>query len=179
MIFNMRHWQRELKKMAARLRRHGKQRRWLPSSDPSVEKAVMLGFYSIRKTLHSFNPPPDLETPPALHLTAFPRNRSQRVPPADLFWPDVGEAFDLDKPSSCTLPLEYACNQFIHSVYFSLWLAPDRKLCGIFVCSDKEKEKRIFRFDLDQIINLFDTIAGSSRKIVPMKFAPETNRVTM
>jgi len=138
----------------------------------------MLGFYAIRKMLHAFNPPPALEKPPALHVIAFPRNRSW-VPPSDIFWPEVTEAFDLAKPSAETLNLEYACNQIIHSHYFSLWLAPDRKLHGIFVCSDKLTEDKIFRLDLDRIISLFETIADSSRKVVPLKFAPETNRVTM
>ena len=138
----------------------------------------MLGFYAIRKMLQAFNPPSVLEEPPTIHVIAFPRN-CFRVPPSEIFWPEVAEAFDLAKPRAETLNLEDACNQIIHSHYFSLWLAPNRTLRGIFVCSDKLREDRIFRLDLEKIISLFDTIAESSREIAPMKFAPEANRVTM
>jgi len=178
MIFNMDYWQSELRRISATLGRHREQRRWVAASDSSVEKAVMIGFYAVRKMLQSFNPPPALEGSPKLRVTTFPRN-STKVPPSDMFWPEVPEAFDLTKPRGETLKLEVACNQIIHGLYFSLWFGPNRILRGIFVCSDHRWEEKIFRIELQEIIELFVNIANSDRKIVRMKFAPDRNRVMM
>lgn len=165
-------------RLARLLRRHMAQRRWLPSSDASVEKAVMLGFYAIRKMLESFDPVP-VESEGPLSLTTFRRNRS-RVSP--LAFPDVSEAFDLTGPKMVELELREVCNQIIHSHFFSLWLARDQALHGVFFCSDRnwKEGKEVYRLDIEAIVTLFERIAKSRRKYVSLRhFYPENNRIVM
>lgn len=175
MIFDTRYWKSELKRLARTLRQHGKQRRWVAASDASVEKCVMLGFYAIRKMLESFHPA--LKAPASLRVTAFPRNSTKL---SLISWPEVGEAFDLTRPRRETLKVKEACNQVIHSHFFSLWLGPDRILRGVFLCSDRIKNQKVYRVDLDTIIDLFEEIAASRITTASLAhFYPDNNRVSM
>ena len=75
MIFETNYWRLELERLARRLKRHMTQSRWLASSDASVEKSVMLGFYSIRKLLEAFQPPPNMNF--NSKITTFLRNQNK------------------------------------------------------------------------------------------------------
>lgn len=176
MIFDNRYWQDELRRLASSLRRNAALLRRHPASDAAVEKCVMLGFYAIRKMLHSFNPPPTLENQLRLQLTVFPCQGPSYSP---VFWPDVRESFDLDRPRNETHELEFVCNQIIHSHFFALWFNQERKLMGLFFSSDHFKDKKLFRLDLASIATLFEDIAESRRRIVKIQFAPRDNRITM
>lgn len=179
MIFDTQYWQRELIRLAEALRKHGTQKRWLRASDASVEKCVMLGFYAIRKMLpgHAFRPPPYLENKPSLRITTYSRNKVTR---STISWPDVKVAFDLKQGRRETLDIDYVCNQFIHSHFFSTWLGPNKELRGVFCCSDRSKDKEIYRFELVTIIDLFEAVGTSQHKVASLRhFAPEDNRIIM
>jgi hypothetical protein len=175
MIFETYYWRLELGRLARVLRRHMKQRRWRIASDASVEKCIMLGFYSVRKLLEAFQPPPNMVL--QLTVTTFPRNRKKLSP---ICWPEVAEAFDLDAPGTETIDLLYLCNQVIHSYFFSIWLAPDHALRGVFFSSDRYKDKKIYRMDISTTVALFEQIADSRHKFASLAhFYPDHNRVVM
>jgi len=175
MIFETYYWRLELGRLALRLRRHMKQRRWLTSSDASVEKCIMLGFYSIRKLLEAFQPPPNMNF--QSKVTAFPRNKEKL---SLICYPEVTEAFELDKPKIETIALKDLCNQIIHSYFFSVWLGPNHELRGVFFSSDYYKDKKIYRMEILAIAALFEKIASSRRKFVSLAhFYPENNHVIM
>lgn len=175
MIFDTYYWRLELARLARALRRHMAQRRWRAASDASVEKCVMLGFYSVRKLLEAFQPPPNMAL--QITVTTFPRNRNML---SSICWPDVAEAFDLDMPGTETLGLRDVCNQVIHSYFFSVWLGTDRVLRGVFFSSDRNKERRVYRIDISTIVTLFEKIASSRRKVASLAhLGPDHNRVVM
>lgn len=177
MIFDASYWQGEMGRLAKLLRRHSRQRRWTAASDASVEKCVMLGFYAIRKMLHSAHPPAHLKPPPKVHVTVFPRNTIKLSP---LWKAEVSEAFDLTNPTIQRFDLEFVCDQIIHSFFFSLWLDTNRALRGVFVSSDKKKEQKVYRIDLSTILKLFEDIATCSPLTADFPwFYPDHNRVTM
>lgn len=175
MIFETYYWQLELKRLARKLRGHMAQKRWLDASDASVEKCIMLGFYSVRKTLEAFHPPPNMSFDIA--VATFPRNKEKLSP---ICFPDVTEAFDLNKHSSEIIELRELCNQIIHSYYFSVWLNDSSKLKGVFFCSDRLKNKKIYRIDMSVIVSLFEKIASSHHKVASfVHLYPDHNRVIM
>jgi hypothetical protein len=149
MIFKTYYWRLELARLARVLRRHMKQRRWRAASDASVEKCVMVGFFAVRKMIDAFQPPPNM--PSQVALTTFHRNKESLSP---ICWPDVGESFELTKPCDENIPLRELCNQIIHSHFFSLWLAPDQALQGIFFCSDRYKNRKLYRISIAVIVEL-------------------------
>jgi hypothetical protein len=135
----------------------------------------MLGFYSVRKLLEAFQPPPNMAL--QLTVTTFPRNRKKLSP---ICWPEISEAFDLGAPGTETIGLRDLCNQVIHSYFFSVWLAPDHAFRGVFFSSDRNKDKKIYRIDISAIVALFEKIANSRHKFVSLAhFYPDHNRVVM
>lgn len=175
MIFETYYWRLELERLARRLRRHITQSRWLTTSDASVEKCIMLGFYSIRQLLEAFQPPPNMTF--QSKVTAFPRNQNKLSP---ICYPGVGEAFNLDKPKTETIGLRELCNQVIHSYFFSVWLGSDHRLRGVFFSSDFNKDIKVYRMDISAVAELFEKIASSRHKFVSLAHLyPDNNRVIM
>ncbi len=175
MIFETNYWKLELKRLALILRRHITQDRWLAASDASVERCVMIGFYSIRKLLQAFQPPPNIKF--QSKVTVFPRNQNKLSP---ICFPEVPEAFDLDKPKIETIGLKKLCDQVIHSYFFSVWLGTDHKLRGVFFSSDYKKDIKVYRMDILAIIELFEKIANSRHKFASLAhFYPDNNRIIM
>ena len=175
MIFATYYWRLELARLARLLRRHMRQRRWRAASDASVEKCVMLGCYAVRKMLHAFQPPPNMPTD--VPLTTFPHNGKKL---SRIVWPSVEDAFDLAKPGGERISLRELSNQVIHSHFFSLWLGPDRALRGIFFCSDRNKDRKVYRLHMVALVTLFEQIASSRRRAASLAHLyPDHNRVTM
>jgi hypothetical protein len=175
MIFETYYWRLELGRLARRLRRHMKQRRWFISSDASVEKCVMLGFYSIRKLLEAFQPPPNMNF--QSKVTTFPRNKEKLSP---ICYPEVTEAFELDRPKTETIGLKDLCNQIIHSYFFSVWLGSNHGLRGVFFSSDYYEDIKVYRMDISAIVALFERIASSRHKFASLAhFYPDNNHVIM
>ena len=175
MIFETYYWRLELNRLARRLRSHMTQKRWVDASDASVEKCIMLGFYSVRKLLEAFQPPPNMSL--KFTVTTFPRNKKKLSP---ICFPDVTEAFDLDTHGSEVLELRELCNQVIHSYYFSVWLDDSSTLKGVFFCSDRLKNNKVYRMDISAIVSLFEQIASSRHNIASLvHFYPDHNRVIM
>ena len=174
MIFNTYYWQRELERLALILRRHMAQRRWVAASDASVEKSVMLGFYALRKMLESFNPA--VNCPNHIKLTTFPRGPGKLSP---IVFPAVSDAFVLTKPRITSMAILDVCNEIIHSHFFSLWVDPFQALQGVFFASDRKKDERVCRLDVQKIVELFEGVARSRAPVSLSHFVQENNRVVM
>ncbi len=175
MIYETKYWQHELKRLAQKLHKHRFQKRWLTLSDSSVEKCIMLGFYSIRKLLKAFDPPPDMNI--HFKLITFPRNKNKL---STSCFPKVSETFDLKKPNDESIKLYDLCNIVIHSYYFNIWLSTNNKLKGIFVTSDHYMDKKVYRMEISNIIELFEQIATSHRKYASgIHFSPDNNHIIM
>ena len=174
MIFNTHYWKRELERLALILRGHLAQRRWVAASEASVEKSVMLGFYAIRKMLESFDRA--LKAPGHLRVTTFPRRKVKLSP---IVFPDVAEAFDLMRPTSVSLPTREVCHEIIHSHFFSIWVDPHRSLRGVFFASDRHRNERVCRLEMEGIVSLFESIARTRTPVRLDRFVPDNNRVIM
>ncbi len=86
----------------------------------------------------------------------------------------------MSRPSWQKRSLKYLCDQVIHSYFFSTWLNPDRKLRGVFFCSDRLKDREIYRLELTTIIDLFEAVGTSRRTLGSLRhFAPDNNRLIL
>ncbi len=176
MIFNTYYWKRELERLALILRGHMARRRWVAASDGSIEKAIMLGFYSIRKMQESFDPALKLKLPGHLKLTTFPRTKKRLSP---IVFPDVADAFDLTRSTPASIPTKAVCDEVVHSHFFSIWVDSHRALRGVFFASGKYKEERVCRLGIETVVVLFESIARSRTPVSLTRFVPDNNRVVM
>ena len=170
MIFDPRYWKNDLKRIAEELHHRRIQRRWTDASYAALEKSIMIGFYAIRRLSEAFQPT-DLPTSVQL-LEFFPKSKKLSI----LHWPSLEDHFDLSSPKRISQSLLFICHQIIHSHVFRAHFDEGGKLAGIFFCSDKEKEKRLFLMGLDTIIVLFENLAEATKGPIRLRFAPYSIR---
>jgi len=177
MIFDTVYWKKELERLCRVLRQHCGQRRWRDASYGSLEKAIMLGFYAIRKMSGAFQP--KLQIPDPISVTLFPPRQKITT---SLYWPDVKENYDLDKPQRITLPVcgtrssKALCHQIIHSYVFTPCFSDDGVLQGIFFVSDNYKKDGVYYLKIEQVIKLFDDVARSTAAL-KLRIQPARNRI--
>ena len=157
MIYEYRYWKDALVKAASDLRRRRKQTRWVDASFARLEQRVMLGFYGVRKLRDS--------------RRISDRLRYRSVP-LDEFTPtgrtidylnriDIDEIYDLDSPNATTKPLEFVCNQIIYSYIFTPGFNEEGFLEDLFFASDRQKDSKVFRISIDEIVSIFEEVGNN------------------
>ncbi|MEA5090529.1 hypothetical protein [Solidesulfovibrio sp.] len=116
----------------------------------SIERALFLGFYSIRKLLDT--PKLSIETKKYNVTVSYHPN----IANIDYLNKDeICKNYDLLSEKKKSVNIRQLCDQFIHSYTFSILEGDDRNIVGCFICSDRIKDKRIYYITIEQIITLF------------------------
>jgi hypothetical protein len=120
-----------------------------------VERELLLGFYTIRKLLDTFKISTNTRKA-TLSITWSPctaavdyMNRHR-----------IDEHFDLEVSYAEQRDFVFLCNQFVHSFIFMPVISESRALDGVYVASDRLRNKRLYFVDLDQILLAFRTVGG-------------------
>ncbi|MBI5543770.1 MAG: hypothetical protein HY901_07790 [Deltaproteobacteria bacterium] len=118
----------------------------------AVEKAVVLGLFSIRKLIDSNKI--SIETSDMrLRATAYPSN-GKRV----TVWNNhrLEELFDFKRGAQERLPLRFVCNQAIHSHILAVYLSSSGgRLVGLYVASDQHRKKALLAVPLVELERAF------------------------
>jgi hypothetical protein len=155
MLWESRFWKDDLLRYAKQLARVRASRR--PTSDRnyvSVEKAVLLGLFTIRKLVDSNKLSNATE---ALQL------RAMHYPPTGrrvtlLNSERLDQLYDFDHGVRNAVPLRFLCNQAIHSYVFGAYVSRDRKrLVGVHVSSDRHRHKGVWAVPLVEVERAFRT----------------------
>ncbi len=84
----------------------------------------------------------------------------------------IEKFYDLRNGEKSSLKLKDICNYFIHSFVFSCSIGDDDRLCGVFVNSDRIKNKFLYYIELNTFIILINDVITDD--IVSMSY----NRIT-
>lgn len=170
MIHEARYWERDLARIASELERRQEQRVWRKGSYAALERLIMLGFYSTRKLIEAHWADPKLKSE-QVHLTTYPSLNKEMD---WRWWPEVDEYFDLSHPSPRKQPLEFVCNQIIHSFVFTPAFRA-RQLSGIYFCS-YERRDPVNRVELSEMVRVLRRTARGQPRLGGARFGPENNR---
>lgn len=141
------YWLNELEQSAVFIEKLYRSQEWNEELAFSVEKAVFLGFYAIRK-LNESGLLPIKVISLNWKLTAYPKAYKE---PQEKFIND----YHLFEGYSKQLNLKRLCNQFVHSTHFYPFV-PDGSFCvGFFFASDRESKKELYYIQLVNVINIF------------------------
>lgn len=156
MIWESWPWKRELLKRAASLDSRKRQRRWSDASCARVEQDIFLSAYVIRKLLDAKKISDEVESLCLRALTHQPLSR-----PVDIMnWDKIDRLYDLSHCAKASVSLREFCNQIVHSfVFLPCFDGDSGGLSGIFVSSDREKERRLLHFNLCEIVSVFRRVA--------------------
>ncbi len=147
---------RDLMRRANSLRRRKGQRRWSDTSCATVEQDIFISAYGIRKLIDAGKISDEVESSSLRASTHQPSGRAVDI----MNWNKIDKLYDLSSNGETNTSLREFCNQVIHSFVFLLCF--DEKnggLSGLFVASDREKERRLLYFNIDLVIEAIARVA--------------------
>jgi len=165
MIAESYYWKKELLKLADKLTKRTKSKRWWTESQHgSFEKEVMIGFYIIRKLIEAKTKLSNSLVASKLDGRKY-HNISKRVT-----WRNnhrFHECYDFENPKSCKFDLVFLCNQFVHSYIFSPTFDCEDEninrsltLGAIHFFSDDKRNNWLFEVRIEVIIRIFKDIGN-------------------
>lgn len=153
-------WKEELLRIAYRLHRKARQRRWTDRSSFLVERDVMVGAYAIRKLVEA-RKVSDALASQNIAVQEYPlTGRAPDIWRRDEIW----KHYDLDSGRDTSISLTWLCNQIIHSF---VWLLsaeepPPHYLNGIYVASDRKRLQGLYYITIETLVRLFYSIGGEN-----------------
>jgi len=162
MIWDSHPWKRELRRLAGLIRRLAKDvnGQW-EKNDYALERAVMVGFYSIRKLIEAMK----LTTACAkmqVPLISYPLRTGKKPTIHHLNWHRINEFYDLGVEHSKNIRLLSLCNMFVHSYIFIPNVDEHGNIVSIFFNSDKTKYSCLYSVEIETIAALFNDVASNS-----------------
>lgn len=156
MIYESIHWKKPLLETA----------RWLVSVRLSertqertyvrIERELFLSFYAIRKLFDTLKVTDRIKR--ATIELEWHRN-TKTVHHMNCEHIDL--LYDLNRSNKEQRDVIFFCNQFIHSFVFSIY-EQDGRVGGFYVSSDRDKNKKLYRVSLDQVVVLFRLVGHDS-----------------
>lgn len=154
MIWESSYWKEDLLKLAQKLRARSKQRKWPQRSLANVEKEVFFAFFAIRKLIEA-KKLSDKIANRAVRASSF---ASRGRPVTYMNWHRLDRLYDLASPRAVSLRLPFLCNQIIHSYAFSTEHAGGGGLSAILFCSDRKRNRSLYRLSLCRILRLLSDV---------------------
>jgi hypothetical protein len=133
------------------------QKRWVGSSFARLEQRIMLGFYGVRKLRDSH------KISDHLRHRFVPLAEFDPTGKAIDLWSrtEIDEIYEMGTPRETKKPLEFVCNQIIHSYIFTPGFNERRFLEDLFFASDKQKDRGMFCIKIDQIVSIFEDVGNN------------------
>ena len=152
MIWDSTPWKDELLRSAEWLSRVERQRRLTQKSLFLVEREIVMGCYVIRKLIDAFKVS-DLTK----QLTCKAKNFRNLKLVNCSNWHRLDQLYDLEHGKAGSIEVRMLCNQVVHSYVF---LAGENGHAerGIYLASDRSRNREITFVPLKEIIRIFRTI---------------------
>ena len=154
-------WQyrKELERMAQDLERWRRRKRLNERDFLAFERDVFYGAYIIRKLTEGRKLPDKI-----FRMTVSLRFFHNVKPVTYSNWDRIEENYDFSKSARTRVNLPFICNQLIHSYVFrpSAWM--NGGLQYLYFASDRERNKRLFRIGVKDLVRIFRKVAASRPK---------------
>lgn len=157
MIWESAYWKEELFRQAAHLERRRTQTRWPERSFATLEKTVMIGFYSIRKLLEAKKISDSIRELQLPIMKYLPTGKRVTL----MNWHRAEKLYRLnEEPQISAIALYPLSNIFIHSYTFLPVHNETGGLEGILVNSERTRGDGLFHVDVADIIGVFLRVAA-------------------
>jgi hypothetical protein len=156
-IWESQYWKKPLIEMAGRFEAAGKAG-WKPTEPAMVqiERDLFIGCYSIRKLLDAPLKLTDACRASKVNLRAHLTSGSSVIL---LYRDDINKHYNLEKGSIEQRDLEFFCSRIIHSFTFVVGQDEvDESLCGFYFGSDKDRGKKLYYVEADEVVRIFRLI---------------------
>src|SRR5436190_21430437 len=127
MITEPRYWKTDLVRLADKLEKRFKQKRWTSSSTAALEKEVLVGAYAVRRLIESGHVSKSARAM-SIKVTAYAHRNTL---PKSLVRHFL-HSYALMSGKPVRMNIKQVMNQFIHSSFFSPFVPFKRQMMGIF-----------------------------------------------
>jgi hypothetical protein len=160
-------WKSEIRRIADRLEKRPRQRRWTEHTYFMIERDIMIAAFATRKLIDARKLSDEITR---RELVVIEHPRSGRV--LDLlnhqrFWAH----YDLFAGTETRLSLREFCNQIIHSYNWGVVRNREIGIAGLFVSSDRKRSKVVYFADMEMIAKLLRQIADDDIASISPKAA--------
>ena len=138
-----------------------------------IEKEFFFGFYAIRKLIEGHKLT-DATRDMLFDLSWHPARRTVDF----MTWHRIEKNYDLGVTRTEKRNLVYLCNQFIHS-YLFLVSEDEGRLGGIYVASDRERQRRCFFITRAQAVQAFRAVGHDDQCGMTLTRDPETGQFSI
>jgi hypothetical protein len=170
MIWESSYWKEPLLDAATWLRRVRFRENTSEKTLVRIEKEIFLGFYSVRKLLET------IKVSDATKKQQYELTWHQNIKPVD--WLNnhkINDLYDLQASSQESCDIGFICNLFIHSYVFVI--AGEDKLDGIYVASDRTKNKKLYFISIETILAILRLVGRDYPVHAVYEREPETGEL--
>lgn len=151
MIYESHYWKESLLKSANWLSNLRLSENSRESTYVKLEKELMLGFYSVRKLIETIK---ISDSTKSLKFDIHWYKNKKVVNWLNHLY--IHENYDLNKSNYEQRNIEFICNLFVHSFVFVVSGAG--KLDGVYVATDRQKNKKVYFVPLNIILKIFRSV---------------------
>ena len=147
------YWKKDILAHSKKLKQIKKPKRWSNKLQVNFEKEIIITFFMIRKLFES-NKISNISKKYKALISRIPI-KNKKVNSLNYFDLDL---YNHQKEQECLKSISFICNQFIHGGATYAFRNEERKWETIYVCSDFERNKYIYKISIKEIKNIFKII---------------------
>lgn len=114
-----------------------------------IERDIFISFYSIRKLFDTLKVSDRIKRA-TTELEWHPNRNAVH----HMNWEHLELLYDMSTSKKEVRDVVFLCNQFVHSFVFSPY-EENGRIGGFFVSSDRDRNKKLYRVRLKQVVTLF------------------------
>jgi hypothetical protein len=163
------YWKTELLPIADRIEQLSAFSHFSSRLANGIEREIMFAVFSIRTLIERCKLSEELLSR-VIQVKAYPKKSAKPV--TFLNSRDIEDLYDVNASVSKSVPLEFLCNQIIHS-YILIPLKKERQFTDILVRSDYERNRWLYIVSIPFIVTLIREVASDSAPIMNITFNPK------
>ena len=164
------YWKEDLLEHARRLKPVAKPPRWSERRVVNFEKELIISFFCIRKLIEADKVSSKSKQYRAKVFCYAPKGKKITMMNQ---W-DIDDIYDLQNEKPVRRSIAFLANQLIHSCTLYAYRESDRNWGGVYVCSDFERDKTIYRIPVQEIVKILKLVGSDYPSSVAMTWADES-----
>ena len=158
MTIHSHYWKKDLLKRADKLSDQVTHIRWGEEALMIMEKVIVLGFYSVQKLLQE-NLLSDKTQNIKISIKKYPAITQDNT---IIRSSTIADLYNLEKHSKSNQNILFLCHQFLQPRYVEFYYDKNNHPLGLYITSEHNKKKAIFKIELSQIIAIFNDAGNDS-----------------
>ena len=165
------YWKDDLLQHSRRLKPVKHPPRWSEKLVVNFEKELIISFFCIRKLFETHKVSNESREYRAKVFFCAPSGEKITRLNASL----IDEVYDLNIEKPVSKGMIFLANQMIHSCTMFAFREADRNWGGVYACSDYERNKKIYRIPIQELINMLELVGNDYQQGYTMTWDEKKN----